>query len=367
MRICHIIANLYAGGAQTFVVLLAIEQKKLGNDVSVVLIDQFNNSAFETFLTTQLKDNDIPVLSLERKPGKNFSILKSFIILNKIVKKLQPEIINTHLQFTHLIVALYLKVFKLGSIKATYIATIHNAPEEWNKQTQLTNKHTPSIYCSQASLQTSIVRDCPKVVIENGIKLPIVNNSAHKIMQEYGVNPAHKLVLMVGKLSHQKNYPLAVAIAKHYESRNVSFLICGILEETSDQDLASFKTTNNIHYLGIKVPGEIHSLMDRCDCFLNTSHFEGLPITVLEAFFIGTPCVLSPILPHREIGAEMPDCYIPSSFEKEAFVEKIDLAIARGTDKAEIKTLRNTHLEKYRIDRAALNYLKFYEFCSNKT
>jgi glycosyltransferase involved in cell wall biosynthesis len=366
MRICHIIANLYAGGAQTFVVLLAIEQKKTGNDVSVVLIDRFNNSPFETFLTAQLKENDIPVFTLDRKPGKNFSILKSFLRLNKIVKQLQPEIINTHLQITHLIVALYLKVFKLGMVKTAYIATIHNAPEEWNKQTQLTNKHTPSVYCSEASLQTSLTRDCPKVVIENGIKLPVVNNSADEILTEYHVNPTHKLVLMVGKLSHQKNYPLAVAIAKHYESRNVSFLICGILEETSQQDLASFKTTNNIHYLGIKVPGEIHSLMDRCDCFLNTSHYEGLPITVLEAFFIGTPCVLSPILPHREIGAEMPDCYIPSSFEKQAFIDKIDVAITLGSDKAEIKTLRNPQLEKYRIDKAASNYLKFYQSCSNK-
>ncbi|MBW4890071.1 glycosyltransferase family 4 protein [Mucilaginibacter sp. HMF5004] len=365
MRICHVIANLYAGGAQTFVVLLAIEQKKAGNDVYIVLIDKFNHSQFETFLTTQLTENNIPVFTLERKPGKNFSIFKSFILLGRIIKSISPDIINTHLQFTHLIVALYLKVFKLGMVKAKYIATIHNAPEEWNKQTLLTNKHTPSIYCSQASLQTSVVRNCPKVVIENGIKLPVVNNSANKIIEDYKVNPAHKLVLMVGKLSHQKNYPLAVAIAKHYEGKDISFLICGILEETADQDLISFKTVNNIHYLGIKVPAEIYSLMDRCDCFLNTSHYEGLPITVLEAFFIGTPCVLSPILPHREIGTEMPGCYIPGSFDKEAFIEKIDEALAANASKAEMREFRKPALNKYRIYEVAAKYVTFYSSVLN--
>ncbi len=366
MRICHVIANLYAGGAQTFVVLLAIEQKKSGHDVSIVLIDKFNNSQFESFLTTQLKENDIPVFTLERKPGKNFSIVKSFTLLNRIIKQVKPDVINTHLQFTHLIVALYLKVFKLGTVKAKYIATIHNAPEEWNRQTLLTNKHTPSIYCSQASLKTSIERDCLKVVIENGIKLPIVNNSADKIIEDCGVDKSNKLVLMVGKLSHQKNYPLAVTIAKYYESRNVSFLICGILEETAEQDLASFKTSKNIHYLGIKVPAEIYSLMDKCDCFLNTSHYEGLPITVLEAFFIGTPCVLSPILPHHEIGDFMPECYIPGSFDKTSFIEKIDEALGNNLTKNEIKELRKKALEKYRIDEAAIKYIKFYDSLSIK-
>lgn len=360
MRICHIIPNLYAGGAQTFLVLLAIEQKKTGHDVSIILIDKFNHSPFENFLTGQLKENHIEFFSLERKPGKNLSILKSFFILDSLIKQLAPDVINTHLQFTHLVVALYLKVFKQSTRKVKFIATIHNAPEEWNRQTLLTNKHTPSIYCSQASLQTSVQRDCMKVVIENGIKLPVVDDSADKILEEYGIDNSNKVILMVGKLSHQKNYPLAVALAKYYENKNVSFAICGIKEETSEQDIASFKTVKNIHYLGIKVPAEIYSLMDRCDCFLNTSFYEGLPITVLEAFFIGTPCVLSPILPHREIGSTIAACFIPASFDKEDFVTEIDKALANILSKSELKALRKHDLEKYRVETAAAKYIDFY-------
>ena len=361
MRICHVIANLYAGGAQTFLVLLAIEQKKAGHEVSIVQIDKFNHSQFEIFLVSQLKEYQIPLFTLERKAGKNFSIIKSFILLDKVMKLCNPDIINTHLQFTHLIVGIYLKLIKLGTVKAKYIATIHNAPEVWNKQTMLVNKHTASIYCSQASLQTSVVRDCPKAVILNGIKTPVVDDSADKIIAEYCADPAHKLILMVGKLSYQKNYPLAVAIAKHYEQKNVSFLVCGILEETTERDLASFKTVSNMHYIGIKVPAEIYSLMDRCDCFLNTSHYEGLPITVLEAFFIGTPCVLSPILPHNEIGLEMPDCYIPDSFLKNDFIEKIDEALNLDKAKKDIRSLREPVLKKYSISQTAASYVEFYK------
>lgn len=357
MKICHVIANLYAGGAQTFVVLLAIEQKRMGNQVSVVLIDSFNNSTFENFLTQQLKENHIPVYSLNRKPGKNFSIFKSFFKLHKYIKKIKPGVLNSHLQFTHLILALYLKIFRQ---KKQLILTIHNAPEVWNYQTLKTNLHTPSIYCSGASMATSIERDCEKVVISNGIKTPIIKPLAQQIFADYGIDTSHKLVLMVGKLSYQKNYPLAVEIAKHYEDKNVSFLICGIKEETADADLALFKTASNVHYLGIKVPQEIYSLMNSCDCFLNTSHFEGLPITLLEAFFIGTPCVLSDILPHHEIGDTMPACYIADGFKSNSFIEKIDESLSLNYTKEEIIIQRESQLKKYTIEDVAKQYVAFY-------
>lgn len=358
MKICHIIANLYAGGAQTFVVILAIEQKKLGHDVSIILIDAFNHSTFEKFLTNQLKENQIATYSLDRKPGKNFSVFKSFFKLHQYLKTLKPEVLNSHLQFTHLIVALYLKLFRQ---KNQLIATIHNAPEVWNYQTLKTNLHTPSIYCSGASLATSVNRDCKKAVISNGIKTPSTTTNISKIFTDFGIETNNKLILMVGKLSHQKNYPLAVEIAKHYQNKGVSFLICGIKEETADADLASFETVNNIHYLGIKVPQEIYALMHACDCFLNTSHYEGLPITLLEAFFVGTPCVLSDILPHHEIGDYMPACYIAEGFNSTSFIVKIDECLAQSLTKEEILEQREPALEPYKIEETAKNYLKFYK------
>ncbi|HTN20973.1 MAG TPA: glycosyltransferase family 4 protein [Pelobium sp.] len=358
MKICHIIANLYAGGAQTFVVLLAIEQKNLGHDVSIILIDAFNHSTFENFLTNQLKENQIPTYSLDRKPGKNFSVFKSFFKLHNFLKKLKPDVLNSHLQFTHLIVALYLKLFRQ---KYLLIATIHNAPEVWNYQTLKTNLHTPSIYCSKASLATSVKRDCKKVVISNGIKKPVTTTNISKIFKHFNIDTDHKLVLMVGKLSHQKNYPLAVEIAKYYQGKNVSFLICGIKEETAEQDLALFKTVNNIHYLGIKVPQEIYALMQACHCFLNTSHYEGLPITLLEAFFVGTPCVLSDILPHHEIGDNMPACYIAEGFSSASFITKINECLAQNYSKEEVLQLREPALQPYKIEETAKNYVQFYQ------
>ncbi len=358
MKICHIIANLYAGGAQTFVVLLAIEQKRLDNEVSIILIDKFNHSPFEAYLIKQLQNNQIKIYSLDRKPGKNFSVFQSFLKLNNCINSLKPDIINSHLQFTHLIIASYLKLFRKNN---KLVLTIHNAPEEWNFQTLQTNLHTPSIYCSNSSMATSVSRDCKKIVISNGITMPLIDDSALQIFNDYNIDTSHKLILMVGKLSHQKNYPLAVEIAKHYQDKNVDFLICGIKEETANQDLISFNTVKNIYYLGIKVPKEIYSLMAYSDVFLNTSHYEGLPITVLEAFFIGIKCVLSDILPHHEIGDAVDGVFIPNSFVAQDFIAEIDKALSNPITKQQTKDSRKQGLNKYTIEETASKYVDFYK------
>ena len=149
-------------------------------------------------------------------------------------------------------------------------------------------------------------------------------------------------------------------VAKHFENKGVEFLVCGLKQETAEQDLKSFSEISNIHYLGIKSQDEIYSLMGNCDCFFNASLYEGLPITVLEAFFSGIPCVLSDIPPHIEIGSDMPYCYIANLDSKESFINKIEIALSHDESKEDIINLREPFLKKYSIVTTANNYVDFY-------
>ena len=149
-------------------------------------------------------------------------------------------------------------------------------------------------------------------------------------------------------------------VARYFENKNVHFLVCGIKQETADQDLRNFSAISNIHYIGTKTQEEVYSLMSNCDCFFNASLFEGLPITVLEAFFSGIPCVLSDIPPHIEIGTGMPYCYIASLDSKEAFINKIEIALTHTETKEEILRVRQPFLNKYSIITTANNYVDFY-------
>ena len=360
MKITHIIMNLDAGGAQTFLASLAIEQKELGHDVSIVIIDELVNSNFQSLLINSLRENAVNLYFLNRRVGRNITIVNTIKGIIKTLSSVDPDIINTHISTSHLIVSICIRLANLKRLKNRHIITIHNAPEKWSWMTHKFNSHTPTIYCSYSALDMNIKRDCLNVAIQNGIPLFNIGDSSKQLLDQLSKDRPHKFVLCVGRLSRQKNYDMVCKIAQYFEDKNVDFLVCGLKQSTAEQDLRNFSEISNIHYLGIKTQEEIYSLMGHCDCFLNASLFEGLPITVLEAFFSGIPCVLSEIPPHIEIGTNMPYCYIANLDAKESFINKIEIALSHAESKAEILNLRKPFLRKYSIITTANNYDEFY-------
>lgn len=357
MKILHVISNLDAGGAQTFVVMLAIEQKKTGNDVSILLTDRLTNSQFERNLIQKLWFHSVGLYNANRKVGRNFSIFYCLLNVIKVLNSTRPDVVNSHLPLSHLLTAfcVYLSVIT----PRKHILTIHNGPEIWSKLNLLINRSKATIYCSKASFDTSIKRNCSHVVIENAIaqpeiKMHIINSDMKTMIGK------RKMVLCVGRLSKQKNYDLVIAIAKCFTDDNVAFVVAGPSSDSTTEDLANFKTINNIFYVGTLLPEQIHYLMQECDCFLNTSHYEGLPISVLEAFFIGCPCLLSPIAPHIEIASNMPYCYIASGFDLNSFTEKLNGILSDAKNKNDIFRERFDSLKKFRIENTASTYIKFY-------
>lgn len=352
--------NFDAGGAQTFVASLAIEQKELGHDVSIIIIDELINSDFQKLLVQGLREKSVDLYFLNRRQGRNVTIVNTIKGIIKTLSAVNPDIINTHISTSHLIVSICLR-FALKRLKDRHVLTVHNAPEEWSSMTHRFNEHTPSIYCSYSALDLNPKRDCLSIAIQNGIPKLKIDDRALPILKEFNNNGVtHRFVLSVGRLSKQKNYDMVCEVAQYFENKNVHFLVCGIKQETAEQDLENFSKIPNIHYLGTKTQEEVYSLMKNCDCFFNASLWEGLPITVLEAFFSGIPCVLSNIPPHIEIGTDMPCCYISSLDSKDSFIHNIEKALTNTESRQEILETRQPFLKKYSIATTANNYVEFY-------
>lgn len=353
--------NFDAGGAQTFVASLAMEQKELGHDVSIIVIDALINSEFQKLLVQGLREKSVDLYFLNRRPGRNITIVSTIKGIIKTLSAVNPDIINTHISTSHLIVSICLRLSNLKRLRNRHIITVHNAPEQWSRMTHRFNEHTPSIYCSYSALDLNPKRDCLSTAIQNGIPKLKIDDGALPILKQFNNNGvAHRFVLCVGRLSKQKNYDKVCEVAQYFENKNIHFLVCGIKQETAEQDLENFSKISNIHYLGTKTQEEVYSLMSNCDCFFNASLWEGLPITVLEAFFSGIPCVLSDIPPHIEIGTDMPYCYISSLDSKDSFINNIEKALTYKESKQEILQAREPFLKKYTIATTANNYVEFY-------
>src|SRR2546430_2389631 len=125
MKITHIIMNLDAGGAQTFVASLAMEQKDLGHDVSIVIIDELVNSNSQKLLVNSLQEKSVNLYFLNRRPGRNITIVSTISGIIKTLSSVEPDIINTHISTSHLIVSICLRLANLKKLKNRHIITVH--------------------------------------------------------------------------------------------------------------------------------------------------------------------------------------------------------------------------------------------------
>lgn len=126
------------------------------------------------------------------------------------------------------------------------------------------------------------------LVIENGININSFNFSIKKrneIRNSLHLNSNTKLILTVGRLVEEKNYPFLLNTFSKisYPNDQVKLLIIGdgpILNKLKDLAV-ELKINSKVIFLGKKL--NISEWMSACDLFVLCSKFEGFGLVVAEA------------------------------------------------------------------------------------
>lgn len=353
MKIVHILATLGSGGIQGFVFSLACEQANQGNQVLVIATDRCDSEHSDK-QESIYKEHNVQVCRLNRNKGSKLDLIKTVIKCRNIVSSFEPDIVNSHSVLWHMIGA-------LSTIGTRYkqVCTVHNTPERWNGITNFLCKTKPVICCSKPAFENRVQKNKNVVCIENGVDPSLVRtNEIVDLRNEFGLSKDSKVIVSVGNLRPQKNYKNLIELAKHYDGTKVHFFICGGNHGgPSYDDPKLYEGYSNLHCLGAR--SDVSAIENGADLFLSSSTFEGLPIAVLEAYFNGIPCVLSPITQHEEI-SNVDYVWIPKSFEINDFVETVDVALCCAKSHEEIFNSRKEQIKKYSIQRTAKEYIEFY-------
>ena len=105
----------------------------------------------------------------------------------------------------------------------------------------------------------------------------------HTIREEYHLNGS--IVLgHVGRFNYQKNHSFLIDVFD-------TFVGDGELRETIQNKVESLGLTESVIFAGLK--DNVNELLQGMDCFVFPSHYEGLPVTLIEAQASGLPCVVS--------------------------------------------------------------------------
>jgi glycosyltransferase involved in cell wall biosynthesis len=191
---------------------------------------------------------------------------------------------------------------RLAGVPAVF-CTVHNIVNPWKSIVHktidwtLARLSTRVIGCSDEVAQTLVQRDHlpPKRIaaIRNGIDLRRFESiSGTGVREEFGVTADQVLIGIVGRLHPQKAHQDLFAALARLDGATLDKLVClvigdGDLRQTLEAEVRRLNLTGRVVFTGLR--RDVPRLMNALDLFVMSSHWEGLPIAMLEAMACAVP------------------------------------------------------------------------------
>lgn len=233
----------------------------------------------------------------------NQGYIQSMKALYALIKHIKPNVIHLHSSvagFYGRIVALCfprIKVFYtphgysfLMTNKSKLIRSIY-----WFTEFVLTQFNSQIIACSKSEYRhakkLSLLRNV--FLLENSIKVTPIRN----------IKKSPKQIVGVGRMEEQKNPKLFIEIISGLKliDPTIKALWIGDGSLKDECEELNRKLNADIEFTGWLSNNETIKYLQQSSVYLQTSRWEGLPYSVLEAFLVGLPVVASDIESHRDI------------------------------------------------------------------
>lgn len=297
MKIVQVITELRSAGAERIVLELTKGLVKRGHEVHVISLLP---TSYESNIVCELQKINIPIYSLRLK---KYTLWRIFG-LRKLLKKIAPDIVHSHLIHANLTARLnsFAKDYKL-------INTVHIAEKRRGKWWHFFADRLTFRLCDAMTVVSHAVQkfhsskigikpeDLP--VIYNGVDniTPLANKKINELKKEWGISHCTKIIGSVGRLNAQKGYDLLLSKLDELsrrvpESETWAIVIIGEGEER--KNLQGYLCEK----IKIVLPG-FRSDAARCiamfDLFCMPSRYEGFGLVLVEAMCHGVPILANSV------------------------------------------------------------------------
>ena len=271
IRILEVLATLKRAGAETVAVNIATGLDRTRFETAIVsLYDPFPKG-FEPA---------VRVWYLGKRPGFD---PRMYGRLREVVREFRPDVIHTHS---------YVMRYTLGLTARAKVHTIHNmADREVDRIGRLIHRLAFRRGVVPVAIAGEIARSFtglygfpPHVTIPNGIETERYYRPEARASwrARHGFSPDEVLIVSVARLDPQKN-PLGLLEAFRCANIPARLLFAG------DGSLRDELASAGAHLLGLRT--DLPELLSAADIFALASHWEGHPLSVMEAMAAGLPVV----------------------------------------------------------------------------
>lgn len=274
----------------------------------------------------------------------------------------RPDVVHAHLFPTSACVA---GLKKMGAIRCPVVFTEHNTSNQRRekaifKPIDVAVYHEfKKIYCISDATRTSLIKAYPALssktdVIENGATL--------RFDSVFPREPAPEVrILSVGRLTHQKNYPVALKAISMLNAAPVTYTVLGEGGEREDLEAMakSLGLADKVTFKGHV--SDITPFLREADIFLIPSLWEGFGLAAVEGMNAGLPVVASDVSGLRDVvGTDGACALLVPPIEPPAIAEALGTLIGDGQkrhDMGEAAFERSMRFDRYRMTE---NYIRAY-------
>lgn len=353
------VVESFAGGVYTFLTELC---SSIAIEYEVVIIYSLRKETPQNF--REDFNPSIRLIEVDMCRGLNiYKNVKSLIQLIKILNEEKPEIIHLHSSKAGFLGRLACKINRFNMDKVFY------NPHGFSFLQQNESMFKRRIFyilesfagklggciigCSRGEFEEAkkVSKKC--ININNGIDTKKID----EILSEKNLVPSKNIKLRIGtagRICYQKNPDLFNEIASSLPEYEFIWIGDGVLR--------SKLMAENIKVTGWTQRKEVIKELYNTDIFILTSLWEGLPISLLEAMYMGKTVIVSNVIGNRDVVHNNINGYIANNLKE--YIDTINY-ISQNNIIYDIefrRLVRLSVLEEYESNEMINSYLKLYSY-----
>lgn len=366
IKVALVITGLGVGGAERVVVDLADGLVSRGHDVLLVYL---TGQA-----TVQPKNSAIKIVGLGLRSV--LGVFGAYRLLRNLLRTFNPDVVHGHMVHANILVRLLRLTLPLPCI----ITTAHNSNEggwlrmlayRWTDRladlSTNVSEEAVAVY-----LQKRAVKPGRMVAVHNGVdteKYRFLESARRDVRRELGVPDGTTLLLAVGRLNKQKDYPnLFHALSRLGGPASDCQLFLagdGVLRAALAAQVDALGLQSCVHFLGIR--HDVARLYSAADVFVLSSAWEGFSLVTAEAMACERVVVVTDC---GGVGEVVGDAgYLVPPRQPEALAESLRAAISMTAEEKRHlgQVARERVCRLYSVDAALEKWVSLYFGCLGET
>lgn len=313
MRILHI-SKKYPnaiGGDAIVVFNLELHQTRTGHNVTVLTSNSREVIRKKNVMQFGLMDNAANYDRITLK--RIISLVLCFLTSLRVLSAIKPDIIHTHSAELGFLVSFLAKIYHIPIIQTCHgicfndriMSSIKRIMEAFLLKYGFFTYITTVDKCSLEDFSRQGIRNVR--YIPNGVDIaPFSGKSIHY---------THPMkFLCVGRLEHQKGFDFMIEAAMNLKKVTGDFQVNiignGSLRDELAMRISSSSLEDTVHLLGSVPKEELVQQYICSDAFILPSRWEGMPLTLLEAWAAGLPAIVTNVGGLPEICTDMENAIV---------------------------------------------------------